>query len=195
MFHFSMYFWNFYQKTACIYNLRSFLHSLIPIIVIHFIVLCHKLKRIKYVVLYIKMNSTYKNLRHYKREAKPIRFDVAPTSTSPPRDVYLTFWRRAPFPLAAAHSWCWTRPTACWTWASSRRSARSSSRFGRTGRRPCSAPRGRRRCASWRRTSSRSTFTSQLGRPSWRPTRRSRSMWRWWTSIRRRDGCARSWAT
>jgi len=35
-----MYFWNFYHKTACIYILRSFLHSLILIIVIHFIVLC-----------------------------------------------------------------------------------------------------------------------------------------------------------
>jgi len=59
MFYCSMYFWNFYHKTVCIYILRSFLHSLILIIVIHFIVLCIKLGFLKKISKITTVKSTH----------------------------------------------------------------------------------------------------------------------------------------
>ena len=58
--------------------------------------------------------------------------------------------------------WCWTKRTACWTWASSRRSATSwSSRACRaTGRRSCSPRRSPTRSSASRATSSSTTSSS-----------------------------------
>ena len=49
-------------------------------------------------------------------------------------------------------SWCWTKPTACWTWALSRPSGRLPARRVQTARRPCSAPPGLQASTSWPRS-------------------------------------------
>ena len=65
--------------------------------------------------------------------------------------------------------WCWTRRTACWTWALSRRSGRLPARRVQIVRQLCSAPPGPPASTSWPRSSWQSLPGSTSGPQSWQP--------------------------
>mmetsp|Transcript_70452 Transcript_70452/g.187993 ORF Transcript_70452/g.187993 Transcript_70452/m.187993 type:complete len:332 (-) Transcript_70452:689-1684(-) len=79
------------------------------------------------------------------------------TYASRRQGVSSTSSRRAPPTCAESRTWCWTRRTACSTWGSSRRSAPSWRRSGRTDRHSCSRRRGPRRSSAWPTTSFETT--------------------------------------